>query len=61
MDDKNKSIDRFLRRQRIRKWVRYTFFALVFVGFMSYALYREHGAQTRDDGEAAQENIPVQL
>ena len=42
MNDNNQVINQYLRRKLIRKWVIYIFSALLFVGFMSYALYKEH-------------------
>lgn len=41
--DKNKSIDKHLRSQLLRKLIIILFVAIVFVGFMSFALYQEYG------------------
>ena len=43
MSDKNKDIDSYLRRQRLRKVLVYVSALIIFVGFMSFALYMEHG------------------
>ena len=42
MDKKNQSIDSYLRRQRIRKVLVFITLIVLFVGFMSFALYMEY-------------------
>lgn len=49
MNDSNQIIKKYLRRQLIRKWMIYIFSALLFVGLMSYALYKEHSPVTKDN------------
>ena len=41
--DKNKSINEYLRSQLIRRLIIIISAAIVFVGFMSFALYKEYG------------------
>jgi len=41
--DKNKSIDKYLRSQLIRRLIIIIFATTVFVGFMSFALYKAYG------------------
>lgn len=41
--NKNKSIDKHLRSQLIHKLIIIISVAIVFVGFMSFALYKEYG------------------
>ena len=48
MNDNNKVIDQYLRRQLIRKLVIYILSTLLFVGLMSYALYKEHSPAPKD-------------
>ena len=43
MSNKKQTIDLYLRRQRIRKVALIVLVAVLFVGFMSYALYKEYG------------------
>ena len=43
MSKKNQTINSYLRRQRIRKALAFVSVIVLFVGFMSYALYMEHG------------------
>lgn len=43
MNDKNKAIDEYLRRGRKRKFVMIAVAAILFVAFMTYALYMEYG------------------
>lgn len=43
MDKKNQAIDSYLRRQRIRKVLVFIALIVLFVGFMSFALYMEYG------------------
>ncbi len=43
MADTNKNIDRYLRRQLLRKVLIYGSVALIFIAFMTYALYVEYG------------------
>jgi len=40
---KNQAIDSHLRRQRFRKALIFVSIMVLFVSFMSYALYMEHG------------------
>ena len=49
MNDNNQVINQYLRRQLIRKWVIYIFAALLFVGLMSYALFKEHSPVTENN------------
>ena len=49
MNDKNQVINQHLRRQFIRKWVIYIFSALLFIGLMSYALYKEHSPVIKEN------------
>ncbi len=49
MNDNNQVINQHLRRKLIRQWVIYIFSTLIFVGFMSYALYKEHNPVTKDN------------
>jgi len=46
MLEKNKIIDEYIRRQRIRKTVIFILVASLFVAFMSYALYKSYGTPT---------------
>lgn len=50
MSDTNKKIDQQLRRQLLRKVVLISVASIIFVGFMSYALYKGYGpdAETVD-------------
>ena len=41
--NKNKSIDKHLRSQLIRRLIIIVSAAVIFVGFMSFALYKEYG------------------
>ena len=41
--DKNKSIDKHLRSQLIRRLIVIVSAAVIFVGFMSFALYKAYG------------------
>jgi len=41
--DKNKSIDKYLRTQYIRKLIVASSVAMIFIFLMSYALYKEYG------------------
>ena len=43
MSKKNIAIDSYLRRQRFRKALAYIAVLVLFVGFMSFALYMEYG------------------
>ena len=43
MSHTKQKIDRHLRRNLIRKVVVITIASVIFIGFMSYALYREYG------------------
>ena len=43
MNKKNQAIDSYLRRQRFRKALTFIVVAVLFVGFMTYALYMEYG------------------
>ena len=49
MTDNNQKINRYLRRQLIQKWAIYILSAVLFLGFMGYALYKEHGSVTEDN------------
>jgi type II secretory pathway component PulL len=59
MNGNKHAINQYLRRQLIRKWVTYILAALLFVGFMSYALYQEHGTVTKDNADSSQSKSPV--
>ena len=48
MVDNNKIINQHLRRQLLRKWIIAALTALLFIGFMSYALYKEHDPSIKD-------------
>ena len=41
--DKNKSIDKHLRSRLMRRLIIIISAAIVFIGFMSFALYKEYG------------------
>jgi len=43
MSKKNQAIDSHLRRQRFRKALGFVSVMVLFIGFMSYALYMEYG------------------
>ena len=43
MSKRNQVIDSYIRRQRIRKALAFVVVMVLFVGFMSYALYMEYG------------------
>ena len=43
MSKKNQAIDSYLRCQRFRKVLVYIAVLVLFVGFMSFALYMEYG------------------
>jgi len=43
MSKKNQVINSYLRRQRFRKVLAFVSVVVLFVGFMSYALYMEYG------------------
>jgi t-SNARE complex subunit (syntaxin) len=43
MSKQNRAIDSYIRRQRFRKVLVFVTVMVIFVGFMSYALYMEYG------------------
>ena len=43
MSKQNQAIDTYIRRQRFRKVLVFVSVMVLFVGFMSYALYMEYG------------------
>jgi hypothetical protein len=43
MSKQNRAIDSYIRRQRFRKVLVFVTVMVLFVGFMSYALYMEYG------------------
>lgn len=43
MSKRNQAIDSYIRRQRFRKALAFVAVMVLFVGFMSYALYMEYG------------------
>ena len=43
MSKKNQAIDSYIRRQRFRKTLIFVTAVILFVGFMSFALYMEYG------------------
>ena len=43
MNKKNQAIDTYLRRQRLRKALVLVSVIVIFVAFMSFALYMEYG------------------
>ena len=43
MSKQNQAIDSYIRRQRFRKVLVFVTAVVLFVGFMSYALYMEYG------------------
>ena len=49
MNDNNQVINKYLRRQLLRKWMIYIFSTLLFVGLMGYALYKEHNPGHTDN------------
>lgn len=49
MIEKNKVINRHLRREFIRKVVVAIFAASIFVGLMSYAIYMDHRTTSKED------------
>lgn len=46
MSHTRQKIDRHLRRNLIRKILVITIVSIIFIGFMSYALYKEYGPDT---------------
>jgi hypothetical protein len=47
MPSTNEKIDRHLRRKAIRKTLVIGIIAALFIGFMSYSLYKEYGPGSR--------------
>jgi succinate dehydrogenase hydrophobic anchor subunit len=43
MSKRNQVIDSYIRRQRLRKAMAFVVVMVLFLGFMSYALYMEYG------------------